>query len=156
AREAEVLKSECKGPAPAPLDLAAIARRLSGNPAEANKPYQVGEIPGIVKAGAQWKVLWSVPGDDADGIVATPDGGILIARNDDSDVIKLTPDGQHSVAYKDTNTGGGLSQNTKGASFIVERALLSAIWQLAPKHQLLANPYKGGPFDCIGGVLNDL
>src|ERR1700750_1803975 len=157
AREAQVLQTECKAvKAPPPLDVAALARRVGGNPAEATKPYRVSAIPGIVEDGAKWKVLWSVLGDDADGIVATTDGGILIARNDDSDDIKLMPDGKHSVAYKDTNTGGALSENKKGDLFIVERGLRAAIWQLAPQRKMLANQYMDGPFDCIGGVLNDL
>jgi gluconolactonase len=157
AREAQVLQTECKVLQPGPpLDIAALARRAGGNPAEAKKSYQVTAVPGIVKEGVRWKVLWSVPGDDADGIVPTSDGGILIARNDDSDVVKLTSDGRHSVAYKDTNTGGALSQNKKGDLFIVERGLRAAIWQLAPQRKLLANRYMDGPFDCIGGVLNDL
>jgi gluconolactonase len=40
--------------------------------------------------------------------------------------------------------------------FIAERQLNPAIWQLAPEHKLLANRIDGDPFDCIGGVLNDL
>jgi gluconolactonase len=157
AREAQVLQTECKGlPAPPPLDREALARRAAASPLETSKPYHVAAIHGIVKEGVQWKVLWSVPGDDADGIVPTSDGGILIARNDDSDVVKLMPDGKHSVAYKDTNTGGALSQNKKGELFIVERGLRAAIWQLSPQRRLLADRYMDGPFDCIGGVLNDL
>jgi sugar lactone lactonase YvrE len=58
--------------------------------------------------------------------------------------------------YKDTYTGGALSMNKKGQLFIAERALNPAIWELAPKRQLLANMYMGDPLDCLGGVLNDI
>jgi sugar lactone lactonase YvrE len=46
--------------------------------------------------------------------------------------------------------------NKKGALFVVERGLPTAVWQLAPKRQLLANMYDGEPLECIGGVINDL
>ena len=46
--------------------------------------------------------------------------------------------------------------NKKGALFVVERGLPQAIWELAPKRQLLANMYNGEPFECTGGGLNDL
>lgn len=155
AREPQVLQTECKAvKPPPPLNLAAFAGRFGHAPKPV--PYRITAIPGIVKAGARWKVLWSVPGDDADGIIATPDGGILIARNNDSDVVKLMPNGRHTVVYQDTDTGGALSENKMGQLFIVERGLRASIWELAPQHKVLADRYMGGPLDCIGGVLNDL
>jgi gluconolactonase len=156
SREAQVVQSECKAiKPPPPANLAAFARRGGGAPAISSH-YRVAAIPGIVKAGVRWKVLWTVPGDDADGIIATPDGGILIARNNDSDVVKLMPNGQHTVVYQDTDTGGALSENTMGQLFVVERGLRASIWELAPQHRVLADRYMDGPLDCIGGVLNDL
>jgi len=101
-------------------------------------------------------MVWSAAGNVADGIVGSPDGGLLIAQNDNSAVLKLDKDGKASVAYRDTNTGGSLSMNSKGALFVAERALNPAIWQLAPERKVLANSYQGDPMDCIGGVLNDL
>jgi gluconolactonase len=160
SREAQVVQSECTAlKPPPPPNFAARARpggRPNANAAKGPGKYHVSAIPGIIKAGARWKVLWSVPGDDADGIIATPDGGILMARNNDSDVVKLMPNGKHSVVYQDTDTGGALSQNKMGQLFIDERGLRASIWELAPEHKVLANRYMGGPLDCIGGVLNDL
>src|SRR5579871_1562488 len=156
AREAQVLQSECTAvKPPPPPDLRGFARNAARR-RNTMAPYQVKAIPGIVKAGVRWKVLWSVPGDDADGIIPTADGGILIARNNDSDVVKLMPNGRHTVVYQDTDTGGALSQNKMGQLFIAERGLRASIWELAPEHKVLANRYMGGPLDCIGGVLNDL
>jgi len=101
-------------------------------------------------------MVWETTGNNADGIVGTDDGGLLIAQNSNSAVVKLDKSGGASVAYRDTNTGGALSMNTKGALFIAERALNPAVWQLAPQRKLLANRYQGDPLDCLGGVLNDL
>jgi gluconolactonase len=127
-----------------------------GGPGPAPRDYTVIAIPGVIAAGQQWKFLWQEAGNNGDGIVGTKDGGLLIAQNDKSDVVKLDKDGKPSVAYTDTNTGGSLSMNAKGELFIVERGLHPAIWELSPKHKLLADKYEGDSWDCIGGVLNDL
>jgi gluconolactonase len=116
----------------------------------------VTEIPGVVAAGQQWKEIWQVDGNNADGIVATSDGGLLIAQNDKSDIVKLDKDGKTSVAYLGTNTGGSVAMNSKGHLFIVNRGLNPSIEQLTPQRKTLANHYNGDPLDCIGGVLNDL
>ena len=71
-------------------------------------------------------------------------------------MLKLDRDGKTSVAYKDTNTGGALSISPKGALFIVQRGLGTAIWQLAPERKMLANRINGDPLECLGGVINDI
>lgn len=151
-KEPDVLKT-CKVPPPPP--------RVPGRgPAPAATPgpraYTVTEIPGVVAAGQQWKEVWQVDGNNADGIVATKDGGLLIAQNDNSDVVKLDKDGKTSIAYVDTNTGGALAWNSKGELFLDNRGLNASVEELAPKRKTLANKYNGDSFDCIGGVLNDL
>jgi gluconolactonase len=167
ARYAAVIAA-CKNPPPpargaTPGNAAQGQNRGAAAPAPAAPPpqqgpreYTVTEIPGVIAAGQRWKTIWMSAGNVADGIVGAPDGGLLIAQNDNSAVLKLDKDGKASVAYKDTNTGGSLSMNSKGALFVAERALNPAIWQLTPQRKVLANSYQGDPMDCIGGVLNDL
>jgi gluconolactonase len=153
SREPEVLKT-CKVPPPA-----AGGRGPGGRgpaPATGPREYKVAEIPGVIAAGAQWKEFWRVSGNNADGIIATKDGGLLVAQNDKSAVVKLDKDGKESVAYSGTNTSGALSQNAKGVLFLNNRGLNAEIIELAPKRRVFANKYNGDPFDCIGGVLNDL
>jgi gluconolactonase len=96
-----------------------------------------------------------VDGNNADGIIATNDGGLLIAQNDKSDVVRLDKNGKTSVAYTGTNTGGALAMNSKGTLFIANRGLNPSIDELAQRKPL-ANRYNDDPLDCIGGVLNDL
>jgi gluconolactonase len=151
SKEPEVLKT-CQVPPTAP----AFPRRPPAAAAETSGPKPVTEIPGVVAAGQAWKEIWQVDGNNADGIVATKDGGILIAQNDNSDVVKLDKDGKTSVAYMGTNTGGALAMNSKGVLFVNNRGLNASIEQLAPRRKTLANKYNGDSFDCIGGVLNDL
>jgi gluconolactonase len=151
SKEPEVLKT-CKVPPP-PRG----ARRPPGAATAAPEaPKSVTEIPGVIAAGQQWKEVWQVDGNNADGIIATKDGGILIAQNDNSNVVKLDKDGKTSIAYMGTNTGGALAMNSKGAIFLNNRGLNASITELAPKRRTLANNYNGDSFDCIGGVLNDL
>jgi len=114
------------------------------------------EIPSVVAAGQQWKEVWQVDGNNADGIIATKDGGLLIAQNDKSDVVKLDKGGKTSVAYTGTNTGGSVAMNTKGALFLLNRGLNESIEQLAPQRKTFSNKYNDDAIDCIGGVLNDL
>lgn len=152
-REPEVLRA-CKTPPPA----RGGRGRGPGVAAAAAGPreYKVTEIPGVVAAGQQWKEIWEVDGNNADGIIATSDGGLLIAQNDKSDVVKLDKNGKTSIAYMGTNTGGSLAMNSKGTFFVANRGLNPSIDELAPQRRMLANRYNGDPLDCIGGALNDV
>jgi sugar lactone lactonase YvrE len=146
-REPAVL-AQCKNPPlPAPD---------YGDPPLGPRDYKVTEIPGVIAAGRKWKSLWQQMGDNGDGIVGSPDGGLLIAQNDSSDVLKLDKQGKTSVAYTDTNTGGSLSMNSRGELFIVDRGFHPSISELAPNRKILADHYQGDPLDCSGVVLNDL
>ncbi len=140
-----LIRSLCKHPAPPPPPRGAFHPRPPGP-----YPYTVKEIPGVVAASARWKLIWVHNGNNADGIIAQPDGSILAAQNDLSDVVRITPDGRASVVYEDTNTGGALSQNKQGELFIVERALVPSVWELAPQRKMLADAYQGEPLECQG------
>jgi len=119
--------------------------------------YNVAEIPGVIAAGQKWTKVWEVSGNNADGILADKNGDVLIAQNHNAAVVKLDASGKVSQVYKDTHTGGALSQNTKGALFIVERGLNQRVEQLAPQRKVVADKQSNGdPIDCLGGVINDL
>ena len=120
------------------------------------RDYKVTEIPGVIAAGQQWKEVWTVDGNNADGIIATKDGGLLIAQNDNSTVLKLDKNGKTSVAYSGLNTSGSVAMNSKGALFVNNRGLNQTIDQLTPQRKTLASKANGDPIDCLGGVLNDL
>ncbi len=127
-----------------------------GNARPGPRTPVVTEIPGVIAAGQQWRFLWQKAGNNGDGIVGTDDGGLLIAQNDLGEVVRLDQDGNPSMAYSDTRTGGSLSINSRGDVFIVQRALRSAIVQLAPVRRVLADGYQGDVLDCVGGNPNDL
>lgn len=176
-READVLKT-CKTPPPAPAARGGGggARGGPGGGAKGGfakggakggpgggqpqgpRAYTVTEIPGVIAAGAKWTDVWTGTGNNSDGIIASSDGGILIAQNDNSDVLKLDKDGKTSVVYSGLNTSGSVAMNSKGALFVVNRGVNESIDQLAPKRKVLANKLSNGdPIDCAGGgVLNDI
>src|ERR1700722_9436551 len=149
----------CKNHHPVIRNAAAAAGRpppLAAPPAD-EKPADVQAIPGVIAAGAHWRSVWHESGNNADGIVATPDG-VLVAQQDSSDVVLVNAAGHAKVVYKDTNTGGAVSINKQGQTFVVERGLHQAIWQLSPARKMLADRIDGDSLDClgIGGSLNDV
>jgi gluconolactonase len=157
AREPELLKT-CKNPPPARGGARGGGAGRGRGPAAppATGDYTVTEIPGVIAAGQKWTEVWTGTGNNADGPVATKDGGMLFAQNTDSAVLKLDKDGKASIVYRDTNTGGAVSMSKKGVLFVNERGFKESIVELAPEHKTLVDNYKGDPIDCIGGVLNDL
>jgi len=153
-KEPDLLKT-CKVPPPARGGGGGRGRGAA--PAPAVKDVTIMEIPGVIAAGRKWNEVWHVTGNNADGIIATKDGGLLIAQNDNSNVIKLDKNGKESVAYSGLNTSGAVSMNAKGALFVNNRGLNESIEQLTPQKKTFANKINGGdPFDCAGTVLNDL
>jgi gluconolactonase len=167
SKEPDVLKT-CKTPPPARGGGAAKGGAPKGGPgggpgggARGPAPtyprdYMVTEIPGVIAAGQKWKEAWTVEGNNADGIIGTSDGGLLIAQNDNSQVIKLDKDGKTSVAYMGLNTSGSVAMSNKGTLFVVNRGLNPSVEELSPKRQTLANKIDGDPLDCIGTVMNDI
>jgi len=153
AREPEVLKT-CKVP---PAGRGGRGGQGRGPaPVAGAREYTVTEISGVIAAGQKWREIWQVDGNNADGIIATKEGGLLIAQNDKSDVVKLDRKGKTSIAYTGTNTGGSVAMNSKGVLFLANRGLNASIEELAPQRKTLANKINGDPLDCIGGVLNDI
>lgn len=152
SRYPSYLAANCKNPpaAPAPQPPRAAA------PAPAHRAYKVAAIPGVIAAGATWKTIWTGTGNNADGPVATDDGGMLFAQNTDSKVMKLDVNGKASFPYADTNTGGALARSKNGALYVLQRGLPQEIWQLEPKRQRLVSSFNGEPLDCAGGLLNDM
>jgi len=129
--------------------------RGPAGPAEA-RSVTITAIPGVIAAGVQWTQIWDTTGNNADGIIATKDGGILLAQNNNSKILKLDKNGKTTVAYDNLNTSGAVSMNSKGLLLANNRGLRANIEELAPKRQNFANTYNGDSFDCVGGVLNDL
>ena len=80
----------------------------------------VTEIPGVVAAGAKWELAWQGT-DNADGMVGTPDGGLIFAQEQPNRVSKLDKDNKVSVYLDNPHGPGALSIDSKGRILAVER-----------------------------------
>jgi sugar lactone lactonase YvrE len=86
----------------------------------AAKEVTVTGIPGVVAAGAKWKLVWQGP-DNADGIIGTKDGGLLFAQEQPSTVGMLDPNDKFSIFVRDTHGTGALAYDNKGRLIGAER-----------------------------------
>jgi len=152
-----LLTATCKTPPPGRGGRGRGGNRGRGPaPAAGERAYTVPDIAGVVKGGEKWTFRWQQAGNNGDGIVGLNDGSLLIAQNDSSTVLKLMADGKTMVAYPNTRTGGAVSINAKGQTFVDERGLHQRIEQLTPIRKVHADMYNGDPLDCLGGVINDI
>lgn len=124
-------------------------------------------IPGVVAGGARWESVWAAP-NTADGIVGTPDGGVIFAQ-EQTDTVKKLINGNEFTVFENTNGGGAVSLDNDGRLFIVERACseplndelagcneLTRIAQLSPAYKLLANQFADGtPLGRVNDVIAD-
>jgi gluconolactonase len=152
------LLAKCKSPA-APFSIpgAGAASANPGPPPEPPVPPASTAIPGVIAGGQSWKVVWHWEGNNADGPIAGDQGSLLFANNDASNVMRLDPaTGLAAVVHDKTNTGGALSRSKNGALFLASRGLNAGILQLEPQRKVFASSFRGEPFECVGGVLNDL
>jgi gluconolactonase len=86
----------------------------------AAKEVMVAAIPGVIAAGAKWKLVWQGP-DNADGIIGTKDGGLLFAQEQPSTVGRLDPHDKFSILVRDTHGTGALAYDNKGRLIGAER-----------------------------------
>ncbi|HEY0963111.1 MAG TPA: SMP-30/gluconolactonase/LRE family protein [Pseudomonadales bacterium] len=148
--------AQCSKP-PAPFRIGRAGASTSNEEPQAPVLPAAEAIPGIVDAGTQWQLVWAWQGNNADGPIAGEDGTLLIANQDASNVMALDPrTSLAEVIYDDTNTGGAVSRSKNGALFLAMRGLGSGVLQLEPERRIFADTMNGEPFDCTGGVVNDI
>jgi len=130
------------------------------------KEVTVKEIPGVIAAGAQWKLVWQGP-DNADGLVGAKDGGIYFAQEQPSTVGRLDPNDKFSIYVKDTHGTGALGIDHKGRLIGVERTCSvpgghpdqchepAQLVVLKPKWEVLASKYQDKTFWRMGELVCD-
>jgi gluconolactonase len=153
---AETLEQCAKPPQPFRIGGGAAA---AANPEEPPAPALpvAGAIPGIINDKTQWRLVWAWQGNNADGPIAGPNGTLLFANQDAGNVMQLNPDTSLAqIIFDDTNTGGAVSRSKNGTLFLGMRGLHSGIMQLEPERRIFADTINGEPFDCVGGVVNDI
>ena len=122
-------------------------------------------IPGVIEGGTKWQLIWA-DFKTADGIVGTPDGGVIFAQEQSDTIRKLDVNDKEFVYLTDTHGAGSVSMDPQGRVYAVQRtctdsarplyqscAELPMISVLAPERRMLANSFSDGkPL----GRLNDL
>jgi hypothetical protein len=93
------------------LSVSAAAQR-GGQPAGARQ-VTVTPIAGVVAANSQWVLAWQ-GADNADGIVATADGGLLFAQEQPNRISKLDATDKVSVAIENTHGAGAIAIDATG------------------------------------------
>lgn len=149
---------------------AAVLGAFSGSAAAqqllpGERAVTVTEIPGVIAAGATWELIWA-DFNTADGIVGTPDGGILFAQEQTDSIRKLDVNNKEYVFVADAHGPGAVSMDSEGRVYAVQRTCtdpgrwhaascpeLTRVAMVAPEQKILANSFPDGkPL----GRLNDL
>ena len=102
-----------------------------------DRPVTITAIPGIVAAGGKWQVVFSST-ETQDGVVGTPDGGVLVALQDYDVIRKFAPNGASTVHLGATHGAGALAMDNEGRLFAVQRKDPTSIAQLAPERRVIA------------------
>jgi gluconolactonase len=121
-------------------------------------------IPGVIAAGATWTQAWA-GSDNADGLVAAPDGGVLFAQEQPQRISKLDARDNVSVYAEHTDGAGSVALDAKGRLIAVQRTCTDpgrsgpcaeptkvAIIAPAKDRRVLADSFNGKDL----GRLNDL
>ncbi len=143
--------------------LGSVFAQRGGGTAGALREVTVTEIPGIVAAGAVWKLVWQ-GADNADGIVGTKDGGLLFAQEQPNRISKLDKNDKVSAYLEDTHGTGALTVDSKGRILAAERTCTdpgkdptnckeaTAVVELSPERKTLVDNIDAKTL----GRLNDL
>src|SRR5687767_2597665 len=91
----------------------------NGQPSAA-RAVTVTPIARVIGAGAAWTIAWQGT-DNADGLVGTPDGGVLFAQEQPSRVRKLDKDDAVSTYAEDTGGAGSLAVDAMGRLLAAQR-----------------------------------
>lgn len=136
--------------------LAAFAQASAQTLLPGEREVTITAIPGVVAADAKWQIVWA-DFATADGIVGTPDGGVLFAQEQTDTIKKLAADHREHTYIHATRGAGAVSLDATGRLFAVERTCteplnthlggcneLTMVSILAPERRLLANSFPDG------------
>ena len=140
----------CMRPVPAPVQAAGLQASIVA------REVSIPGIAGVVAPGSQWRKIWQSPGNSADGILPTLDGGVLIAQMDFDTVLKIGASSDTSVAVPNAKGIGSLSFDREGRLYGAHRterpgstkpdrdSIVNAITQLAPERRLITDKWSDG------------
>ena len=126
------------------------------------RPVTITAIPGVIAATAKWEIA-ATTFENADGVTATPDGGVAWASPPTSRVSGIDKDGHPKVYYENTNGTGAIAFAPDGKVYGVMRdktsnngaAPFSAFGLISPEEKVLASDYEGDKFQGAGDLVAD-
>jgi gluconolactonase len=147
------------------LTQAALAQGFNMSaPSAPERAADVTAIPGVIAASARWELIWRDT-KTADGIVSTPDGGVIFAQEQSDTIRKLDRKNHESVYITDTHGAGAVSVDSQGRVYAVERTCTdpgkhmpncaepTKVAMLKPTQKVLADKFDDGK---TLGRVNDL
>jgi gluconolactonase len=100
---------------------APAAASAAAAPAADPGPHKtITAIPGVVAAGARLQLVLAVQ-DGMDGIVGSPDGGVLFAKEHQDSLRKVDAAGKETVLVTDTHGAGSLGMDNQGRVYAIQR-----------------------------------
>jgi gluconolactonase len=102
-----------------------------------DRPAVIKAIPGVVAASTKWEVVFSSV-ELQDGIIGTPDGGILTAMQQGDVIRKVAADGASTIFLGATKGAGALAMDNDGRVFAVHRKEPTFVSQLTPARRVIA------------------
>lgn len=135
----------------------------AGRPRPGERETRITAIPGVIAADAKWELVLATF-NTTDGMVATPDGGVIFAQEQTDTIRKISSTGEEQVYVADTGHAGSASIDAEGRLFVASRTCteplrpgpcleLTRISQLLPERRVLANSFPDGK---SFGRINDL
>jgi gluconolactonase len=122
----------------------------------------IGAIPGVIAATAKWEIA-ATTFENADGVTATPDGGVAWASPPTSRVSGIDKDGHPKIYFEHTNGAGAFVFGPGGKVYGVMRdktsnngaAPFPAFGLISPEEKVLASDYQGDKFQGAGDLIVD-
>jgi gluconolactonase len=102
-----------------------------------DKPVKITAIPGVVADGAKWEPVFS-SFEVQDGIVAAPDGGILIAMQEADIVRHIDARNVSTIYVGGTHGAGALAMDNAGRLYAITRKAPTTVAELAPSPHPIA------------------
>ena len=126
------------------------------------RPVTINAIPGVIAATAKWEIAVTTF-ENADGVTATPDGGVAWASPPTSRVSGIDQNGHPKIYFEHTNGTGALVFGPGGKVYGVMRdktsnngaAPFPAFGLISPEEKVLASDYQGDKLQGAGDLMVD-
>ena len=129
-----------------------VSQAVAQQPA-LERPTVAPDIAGVVAAGTKVERVWTGL-QSADGLIAEPNGTLLLPEQAASRVSRVNKDGKITPYLEDTNGAGGIAIDSKGRVIAVERTK-PEVRVLVPQRKVLVDTFEGKPLDGASDIVAD-